>query len=137
MSILTQAFHDVLASDPVLAGMLRPYRGLPGVFTSHPVPGDAVPPYVVTVGEVVQLPFDTKQTRGREAVRDVRAYAPADGNPIVVEAIIERVRALLHRRTLSISGFTWTLSNVSGPVALDEPDYYGRAISVTVKAQAA
>jgi hypothetical protein len=135
MSILSQAIYDVLAGDPELVGLLADYKNSPGIFTIHPVPGDAHTPYVVTVGEVVQNPWDTKTTRGRDLIRDVRAYAEADGNNIPIETIIERVRMLLHRRSLSIGGFTWVISNVTGPIAIDEPKYYGRVVSLSLKAQ--
>lgn len=135
MSILTAALYDHLAADGPLVALLAPYDGNPGIFTQHPVPGDAQAPYVVTVGEVTQLAWDTKTTRGRELIRDVRCYAPADGNVIVIEAIAERVRALLHRQELAIPGFRWIISNVTGPIAADERDYYARIVSVSLKAQ--
>lgn len=135
MSVLTAALYDVLAGDAPLVAMIESYKGLPAIFTTHPVPGDAKAPYLVTVGEVTQVPWDTKTTRGRDLIRDVRAYAPADGNTIPVEAIIERVRALLHRRPIGIDGFQWVISNVTGPIALDEKDYYGRVVSLSLKAQ--
>lgn len=135
MSTATAAFYNILAGDATLVSLLAPYKNLPGVFTMDPVPGDAGLPRVVTVGEVSQTPFDTKTSRGRSFIRDVRAYTAADGNPIVVEAIIERVRELLHRRALTIAGFQWVISNVTGPVVADERDYYGRVISVSVIAQ--
>ena len=97
MSILSSAIYDHLAADHELVAMLVKYKGLPGIFTISPVPGDAKAPYVVSAGEVVQLPFDTKTSRGRDLIRDVRAYAPAHGSAVEVEAIIERCRRLLHR----------------------------------------
>ena len=135
MSVLTPGLYDVLAGDSELTALLTTYKGSPAVFTTHPVPGDAKAPYVVTVGEVVQVPFDTKTSRGRDLIRDVKAYAPADGSPVVVEAIIERVRVLLHRREITIAGFEWVISNVTGPITLDEKDFYGRAVSLGLKAQ--
>lgn len=135
MSILTQTIYDVLAGDGTLAGLLANYNGSPAVFTIDPAPGDAELPYVVTAGEVSQAPFDTKTTRGRRLIRDVRCYAPADGSAIVVEAIAERVRALLHRQALSIGGFDWLVSDVTGPIVADERDVYGRVVSLSLTAQ--
>lgn len=135
MSVLSPGLYDLLAGDPTLVGMLASYKGNPGIFTTHPVPGDAQTPYVVTVGEVSQQPWDTKTTRGRNMIRDVRAYAAADGNNIPVEAIIERIRSLLHRQSITIGGFQWVISNVTGPITLDERDYYGRVVSLSLKAQ--
>lgn len=137
MSILSATLYDVMASDGALVALLASYKGLPGVFTIDPVPGDAALPYVVTAGEVSQLPWDTKQCRGREIIRDIRMYAEADGNNIPIEAIAERVRALFHRRALTIQGYTWLISSANGPIAADEEGYYGRVVSLTVKAQEA
>jgi len=132
---LAAAIYDKLSVDGTLTGLLSDYNGSPAIFTSHPAPGDAELPYIVTAGEVSHLPFDTKTTRGRELIRDVRCYAEAGGSVIVIEAMAERVRALLHRQELVISGFNWIISNCSGPLAADERDAYGRIISLSLKAQ--
>jgi len=135
MSVITAAIYDRLAGDPTLTGMLATYKGLPAIFTSDPAPGDAGTPHIVTAGEVSQAPWDTKTTRGRDLIRDVRCYAVADGSTVTIEAIAERVRALLHRQALTISGYRWIISEVTGPIAADEQDYYGRIISLSLKAQ--
>jgi hypothetical protein len=135
MSILTPSIYDTLAGDGTLAGLLAEYNGSPAVFTTDPAPGDAQLPYVVTVGEVSQAAFDTKTTRGRSLIRDVRCYAAADGSAIVVEAIAERVRRLLHLQALTIDGFDWLVSECSGPIVADEPDTYGRIVSLRLIAQ--
>ena len=132
MSALTEAIYDVLAGDPVLTGLLAVYNGEPAIFTTDPAPGDAVLPYIVTAGEVAQAPFDTKTTRGRTVVRDVRCYTDATGSAAAVEAIAERVRALLHRQTLAITDFDWVMAFCSGPMAADAQDAYGRIVTVTV-----
>lgn len=130
MSVLTAAIYDQLSMDGTLAGLLSTYEGAVAVFTTDPAPGDAVLPYVVTAGEVVQTPFDTKTTRGRQAWRDVRCYAEATGSAVVVEAIAERVRGLLHRVELTVAGFTWVWAECSGPIVADEQDAYGRIVTV-------
>lgn len=135
MSVLTRAIYDRLSSDPTLTGLLASYKGLPAIFTVDPAPGDAALPYIVSAGEVSQAPNDTKTTRGRSIMRDVRCYAEADGSAVVVEAIAERVRALLHRQPLEIDGYRWILSDVTGPVAADEQDAYARIITLSLIAQ--
>lgn len=135
MSILTVALYDKLAGDPTLTGMLSTYEGLTAVFTTDPAPEGATLPYIVTAGDVAQTPADTKTTRGRTVLRDVRCYAEADGSAVVVEAIAERVRALLHRQALSISGYRWIISDCAGPIAADEPDAYGRIVTLSLTAQ--
>lgn len=135
MSILTPGIYDALAGDGTLAGLLAEYNGSPAVFTTDPAPGDATLPYVVTAGEISQVAFDTKTTRGRDARRDVRCYAAANGSAVVVEAIAERVRALLHRQAIVIGGFEWLVSEVTGPIVADERDVYGRIVSLRLIAQ--
>jgi len=127
---ITEAIHDVLAGDGTLTAMLATYGGEPAIFTTDPAPGDATLPYIVSAGEVAQTPFDTKTTRGRVAVRDVRCYTDATGSAVVVEAIAERVRALLHRQTLAISDFECVIAECSGPAAADGQDAYGRIVTV-------
>lgn len=135
VSILTQAIYDRLAGDVTLTGLLATYNGSPAIFTTDPAPGDAVLPYIVSAGEVAQAPLDTKTSRGRSVIRDVRCYAEADGSTVVIEAMAERARALLHRQALTIAGFTWLISDCSGPTVADELDAYGRIISLSLKAQ--
>ena len=133
--MLTQAVYDVLAGDGTLTAMLSTYQGAPAIFTTDPAPGDAVLPYVVTAGEVVQTPADTKNSLGRELWRDVRCYAPATGSAATVEAMAERVRALLHRQTMEIDGFVWVWATCAGPIGADEEEAYGRIVTVTMRVE--
>lgn len=128
--MLTSAIYDVLAEDGTLAGLLSTYSGTPAVFTTDPAPGDAEFPYIVTAGNITDVPFDTKLTRGRTISRDVRCYDGPDGSAVTVEAIAERVRALLHRQPLVIAGFAWLLAECTGPIVADEVDAYGRIVTV-------
>lgn len=130
MSVLTAAIYDVLVADATLSVLLASYGGQPAVFTTDPVPGDAVRPYVVTAGDISQAAADTKTSRGREIRRDVRCYDDATGSAIRVEAIAERVRLLLHRQIMAIPGFVWILAECSGPFQADEQDAYGRIVPV-------
>lgn len=129
MSVLTAAIYNTLTADAALVALLATYGGQPAVFTTDPAPGDASMPYIVTAGDVVQIPWDTKLTRGREVWRDVRCYAAASGSAVTVESIAERVRALLHRQAIVIGGFTWVLSECSGAIVADEQDVYGRVLT--------
>lgn len=130
MSVITKALYDTLSADVTLTSLLSTYEGEPAIFTTDPAPGDATLPYIVTAGEAVQTGFDTKTTRGRELWRDVRCYAAANGSAVTVEAIAERVRALLHRQAVVIDGFIWLLGDCNGPIVADEMDAYGRIVAV-------
>ncbi len=131
MSVLTQSIYDRLAGDTTLTDLLATYQDEPAIFTTDPAPGDASRPYIVTAGEVTQSPFDTKNSRGRRAYRDVRCYTDADGAALdTIEVIAERVRTLLHRYRLDIEGFGVLAAECGGPVAADEEGAYGRILTV-------
>lgn len=127
---LTEAIHDRLTGDATLAALLATYQGEVAVFTTDPAPEDAPLPFIVSAGQVADSPFDTKTTRGRDIRRDVRCYAAASGSAVTIEMIAERVRTLLHRHQLSVSGMETWIAEVSGPIAADEPDAYGRILTV-------
>lgn len=130
MSLFTQNFYDVLVGDATLAGLLATYGGAPAIFTGATVPEDAVLPYLVSVAAVADEPADTKNSTGREIVRDIACYAPATGSATAVAAIAERVRGLFHRQTFAVPGYVTEIVDASGPVAADEDDAYGRIVTV-------
>jgi len=126
---LTAAICDRLAGDATLAGMLATWNGEPAMFTADPPPEGAELPYIVSAGQASDAPFDTKVTRGRALLRDVRCYAPADGSTLI-EVLAERVRALLHRHRLEVDGYETLVAQAMGPIAADEPLVYGRVVTV-------
>ena len=69
-------------------------------------------------------------------MRDVRCYAPADGSTLI-EVMAERVRELLHRHRLAIEGYGTLWATVSGPVAVNEPEVYGRVVTLQLTAMVA
>lgn len=127
---LTEALYDVLAGDATLGTLLSTHEGSPAVFTMDPAPEGAELPFVVSAGHVADVAFDTKTTLGRQVWRDVRCYADADGSALTVEAIAERVRELLHRQTISVTGFEMVVAACAGPVSADESDAYGRIVTI-------
>lgn len=127
---LTAALYDRLAGDATLTALLATYRGEPAIFTVDPAPPDAALPYIVTAGSVVDNAWDTKTTRGRQVWRDVRCYAPATGSSVTVEAIAERVRALLHRHYLEVDDHVTYLAETAGPIASGDTEAYGRIVTV-------
>ena len=133
--IVTQAIYTRLANSVALVDMLAEYNGAPAIFTTDPAPDDAVMPYIVAAGNVAAAPFDAKDCLGQTVTRDVRCYANANGSAAVVEEIAEKVRQLLHRQQLSITGYNWIMSDATGPITADERFAYGRIVTVSVTAQ--
>lgn len=127
---LDEPIHARLSGDASLVSLLATYRDGPAIFTTDPPPEDAELPYIVTAGAITYEPFDTKTTRGRRLSRDVRCYAPDGGSVVVIEQIAERVRARLHRYNLEVTGFRVIVAVAQGPTQADEPDAYGRIVSV-------
>lgn len=130
--MITQAIYDVLVNDAALAGMLAEYKGLPAIFTFDPAPEDASFPYIVTAGSPVQTPYDTKLSHGRQIWRDVRCYDAANGSVANVEAIAERVRALLHGQKISATNFATIWAECDGPTVADDGSSYGRIVTLKI-----
>ena len=128
--MLTQGFYDLMAGDTTLTGLIASFEGLPAIFTAGTVPENAVLPYVVSGGAVADAPADTKNSSGREIIRDIRCYAAANGSVGGINAIAEQVRALFHRQAVPAAGFIAEIVDTSGPVVADEDDTYGRVVTV-------
>jgi hypothetical protein len=139
MADITKAIYDRLKDDATLQGLLSTYSGAAAVFTTDPIPANAVLPYV-TVLPIAEVPFDSKQTfaggatgettLGREISYDIGCYDEDNGSIVDVEAIRERVRALLHRHVLTIANFTTVIAEVSGTLPADEDGVFGRIVTI-------
>jgi hypothetical protein len=116
MSVFTAAIYNRLRNDATLVAMLSTYNGRPAIFTVDPVPGDAVLPYIVAVGHVADAPWDTKTSRGRNILRDIRCYAEATGSMALVESMAERVRILFHRQKIPVEGYDNVMTTCTGPI---------------------
>lgn len=128
---ITKAVFNVLNGDSTLTDMLSTFDGVPAIFTTDPTPLKAKLPYIVTAGQVSDVAFDTKTTDGRDFVRDIRCYSKnTRGSTDEIEDIAERVRFLFHRKPFTITGFGVIISNVTGPIARDEEDVYGRILTL-------
>jgi hypothetical protein len=131
MSAITEALYNCLANDYTLTAMLAlSATGAPAIYTPDLAPIDGPMPYIVSAGEGVSSPFDTKTTRGWRVWRDIRCFAPKDGSVVLVEQIAERVRWLLHRKPLTITGYDVWVADVTGPTPTGEDDAYGRVLTL-------
>ena len=129
MAEITKALYDRLSGDATLQGLLSSYQGGAAIFSSHPIPDAAVLPYVTITG-LAESPFDTKNSRGRDVSYDIGCYDEDTGSTVLVEAIKERVRALLHRYELPITSFTTVIAEVSGTLQADEDGVFGRIVTI-------
>lgn len=125
------AIFNKLKTDATLQGLLAAYDGKPAIFTAAPAPRNAVMPFIIMEGAVSDVPEDDFTDEGRNSLHDVRVYTKATGLPTVIENIVERVRTLLHRQSITVSGWANLLTRVdnvqTGPT---EPDVYARVITV-------
>jgi hypothetical protein len=124
--------YSTLASGSSLTAKLSTYSGSPAIFTTEPVPNDAVMPYIVITDSVAQTPQDTKLTRGREVWMDIRCYTKSNGSVANVDSIAELVRELLHRKTLSGIGFSSIVTTVDGYIVANEEYAYGRILTLKI-----
>ncbi|MBE3604139.1 hypothetical protein IMX07_10940 [bacterium] len=143
MQPLSAAIFAKLSGDATLAGMLASYGSpaRPAIFSIDPVPLDAAMPYVCWNGALHDEPFGGKveEATGRDLKLDIRIYAPgimsADGSSsstAAIDAIAERVRALLHMTPLAVSGYTNMMARcINGPIVIQsDPQAQGRAITM-------
>lgn len=130
---LNAEFHGILSADATLAAALASYASVPAVFTQTPVPEDASRPYIVTEGETV-TPMDTKNTQGREVVRDIAVYVDKDDAVNDVDVLAERIRTIFHNVRHAYAGFCTLSSEVNGvSVAPTGDTVTGRIVTVTLR----
>lgn len=147
---ITQALYDKLTGDATLVALLSSYPASgspqkPAVFTGWPVPPDAERPYVFSRGHVSDIHFDelapnaayggTAKHLGRDITRDIAVICDNTGSETEVETIAERVRALLHRSSLSIPDGSCVMLQCAGPVMAETDDSLtGRMLSLRIVA---
>lgn len=130
MTALDNAIYIRMASDATLVGLISSLKSLPAIATQEPIPAGMVPPYIAVMPALVS-PNDTKTHNGRLVVRDINCYQRALGDPSVVDAIAERIRALFHRYQLSVSGYDTMMAEAGGPTRAEtDKTLYGRTITL-------
>jgi hypothetical protein len=139
MLAVDNAIYDRLVSSVALMALVAPFGGGKAVFTESPLPPGVVPPFIIVPEPQVDIPgvFDTKNTNGRQWVRDVGCYTRARGDPSTVEAMAELVRGLFHRKhgSINVVGFGVMICTADGPVRAPTDDtMYGRLVTITLTA---
>lgn len=128
---LYAAIRSVLNADPQISGLLSTYKSFGASIFSDPAPKDAALPYIIISDPVSTSAFDTKTTRGREILLDVRCYIPNGGDRAKLDAIAERVYTLLHRKEIPVEGFKVVIAAASPPMGSPEEAFaIGRIVSI-------
>ena len=125
---ITQALYDKLSGDAALVALIANYPSgspqSPAIFTGWPVPPDATRPYIFTRGNVGVSSFDELASAlGQQITRDVTAIADNTGSDADIETIAERIRALLHRTSLTLPVGTHVMTQcIDGPSVAETDD---------------
>lgn len=115
---LTDGSEDSLA----LTGALASYGGAPAIFTQPQAPDDATLGYVTVSAPVASEPEDTKDRDGIDVDLDVGVYFTNAGSDAAVNEAARRVKRLLHRRRLAVSGYTVIVAVARAPVVAPTDD---------------
>lgn len=143
MTVVVPAIYTVLAADSDLTSRISSYNGSPAIFSSKKVPSDVSTPFIHISQPVADVNFDTLKEFGRDIVHDIMIVFPETGSVAALDAAAERVRTLLHKTSLSVSGYQHVQSYTVGPIdapieggrsgfQIDEVDEVGRLVSVRV-----
>ncbi len=118
MDALRAGIYSKLAADGTLTGLLSTYRTKFAIVDGYDIPMDMESPCVqYTV--ISDNNNDTKTGRVRVIVVDFTVFTTNDGDPIV---IAERIRTLFHRVAITVSGWTNIITEVTGPVQVEQDD---------------
>lgn len=133
MTALDDAIHARLVGDMTLISLLATYRTKPAVFMVTELPPGVTPPYIAVPPAASTIVVSAKREAGRRFLRDVGCYARAGGDPVVVDAIAERVWELFHKHPLTVVGWGNSVLDVSGPIlAPTDHTMYGRIVTLAV-----
>ena len=111
MDVLRQGIYDVLAGDSTITNNIATYRSDYAIVDGYELPSDMESPAILY--EVISdTNADTKTGSIRVIVVDFTVYTCTSTDPVT---IAERIRALFHRQSITVSGWTNIITNVFGP----------------------
>lgn len=135
MNQIVTAIYSRLRGDAQLSGSLATSVIDSGsaVYTTIPVPRDAVLPYVVITGPISDTPDDAFDAEYRRVLMDIHCYAArpdnGGGSVAVVNNIVERVRELFHRSVLTGDPRN-LVCEASSVVINDDETAFGRVLTL-------
>jgi hypothetical protein len=89
-------------ADSLLVGLVSDFQGSPAIFTMKEVPPDAKRPYIWSYSDITNVPFESKDLRGRDVTRDIWCVVDDKGDEDLVMEIANRVRDIFHRTVMTI-----------------------------------
>ncbi len=113
---------------------LSTFHGTEAVFDGELAPEGADFPFCLVSGPIADFPQNTKTTRMRDSVYDIRLYALDRGERHDLIVAIEAIRANFDQRGgLIVEGRSVLETQVTGPVALPSGDgVQGMGVTVSV-----
>lgn len=110
------AIYNKIVADTSLTADLATYEGNPAVFFASKVPENATYPYIWSPGRVATSITDTKSAIGESLMMDLFIVTEETGSIKTLHEITRKLKAALHRQTMTLTGGNQVLSLVSGPV---------------------
>ena len=129
MDALRQGIYNKLTADSTLVSLLSTYRSYPAIVDGYFAPDDIQLPYLEyhMLNSIVD---DSKTTRTLIYIVDFRCFVSRNTDPIT---LAERVRTVLHRQTITVSGWTNHITSVEGPVEEDfGSDFKSMTLTATI-----
>jgi hypothetical protein len=130
---LTAAIWRRLRNDPIIAGLVAWWDGLPAIFTSSPVPESAGYPRILT--EVTAQPsrFSTDALSGALQTRDIIIYGDVTGSAALIDMIARRVTDLFTCASLTMPDFEDWYATAAAPSVIgsrpeEDPDLNARLV---------
>lgn len=109
---LQEALYDKLAGDATLSGLISGVRDY--------APHEVVFPYV-QIGHITSVPWDAKDFDGEEQTVTIHSWSQYAGSK-EVKQIMDRVRDLLHKGTISVTGHSVILIRCEFSEVMKDPD---------------
>ncbi len=111
MEALRSAIFTTLSNDATLTANLSTYRGAPAICSNVDIPKD-MKTSLVQFFVIADVDSGVKNQAGREVTVQFTCYTSRKEDPTT---IAERIRTLLHRSTITITGYQSTIIDVDGP----------------------
>lgn len=119
MDPVTKGFYDAIVA--AAESKIAKYGNRPAVVTSRLVPENIKTPYVYCYGNTSSQDSGTKNSFGREIIRDVNVYVEP-GDPVIDQIVSALEQYHRHPELFTVEGRQTLLVDVSGPTVAPTDD---------------